>query len=196
MNRNLIERHDRLRVGGYLEGIAFHRDGMARRERQRVQGDDLHLLYAIREGRVSEEIVDRAFAYRYMPNIVTTVGKGFLVDSWQNQVELETMKFHAVGTGSTGALVGDTALQTEVTTQLNPAGQRATGSLAEGATSNIFRSIGTSIFGSAPPSGIVEWGLFNVVNGAGVMWSRIAPMGAIAVVGGDSIQWTYECTIN
>ena len=72
--------------------------------------------------------------------VVTTTGVGFLVDAWQNLAELENMKYHGIGTGTNAEAVGDTALQTESTTALNPDSTRATGTTTENAA-NIFRTV-------------------------------------------------------
>ncbi len=135
-----------------------------------------------------------SFALPSAHAVVTTVGKGFLVDAWQNIVEMEIMKFHGVGTGTNAAAAGDTALQTEITTQINPDSTRATGSLTEGASANIFRTVGTVSFdGSAA---VTEWGLFSqAATGGGTMFSRIV-FSAINVSNGDSIQFTYDLTVN
>jgi len=135
----------------------------------------------------------RVTALRRGPNLIVTAGKNFLVDAWQNSVELEIMKYHGVGIGTAAAVVGDTALQTESTTILNPDSTRATGSLAEGASANIFRSVGTVSFDGS--GAITEWGLFSqAATGGGTLWSRVV-FAAINVASGDSIQFTYEVTI-
>lgn len=126
--------------------------------------------------------------------VVTNAGVAFLVDAWQNIVELEIMKYHGVGTGATAEAAGDTALVTESTTALNPDSTRATGSLAEGATANIFRSIGTVTFDAV--AAITEHGLFSqAATGGGTLWDR-SVFAAINVVSGDSIQFTYEVTFS
>lgn len=76
--------------------------------------------------------------------VVTTAGANFLVDALQGIVEPEILKFHGIGTGTNAEASGDTALQTESTTALNPDSTRATGSLTEGASANIFRTVGTN----------------------------------------------------
>lgn len=126
--------------------------------------------------------------------VVTTAGVNFLVDAWQNLVELENMKYHGVGTGTTAEAAADTALVTESTTVLNPDSTRATGSTVEGASANIFRSVGTVTFdGSAA---ITEHGLFSqAATGGGTLWDR-SVFSAINVVSSDSIQFTYEVTFS
>jgi hypothetical protein len=124
--------------------------------------------------------------------VVTTAGVGFLVDAWQNILELEIMKYHGVGTGTTAEASSDTALVTESTTILNPDSTRATGSLTEGASGNIFRSVGTLTFDGS--GAITEHGLFSqAATGGGVLWDR-SVFSAINVVSGDSIQFTYDVT--
>lgn len=125
-------------------------------------------------------------------HVITTAGVGFLVDAWQNIVELEIMKYHGVGTGTTAEAVGDTALVTESTTALNPDSTRATGSTTEGASANIFRSVGTPTFDAT--AAITEHGLFSqAATGGGVLWDR-SVFSAINVASGDSIQFTYDMT--
>jgi hypothetical protein len=124
--------------------------------------------------------------------VVTTAGVGFLVDAWQNSVELENMKYHGVGTGTNAEGSGDTALQTESTTAIDPNSTRATGSTTEGASANIFRSVGTVTFDDT--AAITEHGLFSqAATGGGVLWDR-SVFSAINVVSGDSIQFTYDVT--
>ena len=53
--------------------------------------------------------------------LVTTAGANFIVDAWQNIVELETAKYHGIGTGSTTPVIGNTTMNSESTTALNPA---------------------------------------------------------------------------
>lgn len=126
-------------------------------------------------------------------HLIVTAGKNFVTDAWQNLVELEIMKYHGVGTGTTAAAAGDTALQTESTTALNPDSTRATGSLTEGASANVFRTVGTVTFdGSAA---ITEWGLLSqAATGGGTLFDRQV-FSAINVASGDSIQFTYDLTI-
>lgn len=124
--------------------------------------------------------------------VVTTAGVNFIVDAFQNTTEVENLRFHGVGTGTTAEAVGDTALVAESTTILNPDSTRPTGSLAEGATANIFRSVGTVSFDGS--GAITEHGIFSqAATGGGTLLDR-SVFSAINVVSGDSIQFTYELT--
>ena len=126
--------------------------------------------------------------------VITDAGVAFLVDAWQNSVELEIMKYHGAGTGTGAEAAGDTTLGTESTTALNPDSTRATGSLTEGATGNIFKTVGTLTFDA--DAAITEHGVFSQeATGGGTLWDR-SKFSAINVVGasGDSIQFTYQVT--
>src|SRR5574341_485131 len=93
---------------------------------------------------------------------------------------------------TTAEASGDTALVTERTPILNPDSTRATGSLTEGASANIFRTVGTVSFDGA--GAITEHGIFSqAATGGGTLWDR-SVFSAINVVSGGSIQFTYDMT--
>jgi hypothetical protein len=126
--------------------------------------------------------------------VITTTGAGYIVDAFQNLVESENMKFHGLGTGATGEAVGDTALQTELTTQYNPDNTRATGSLTEGASANIFRTVGTNTVDAA--AAVTEHGILSqAATGGGVLLDR-SVFSVVNLANGDSLQSTYDLTIN
>lgn len=124
--------------------------------------------------------------------VVTSAGVGFIVDAWQNTVELENMKYHGCGTGATAEASGDTALVTESTTALNPDSTRATGTQSEPAANQI-RSTGTLVFDNT--AAVTEHGLFSqAATGGGTLFDR-SVFTAINVVSGDSIQFEYTLTL-
>lgn len=123
--------------------------------------------------------------------VVTTTGVGFVTDAWRNSTELENMKYHGCGTGTTAEAAGDTALVTESTTALNPDSTRATGTLAGSGTT--FQTVGTLTFDNT--AAVTEHGLFSqAATGGGVLFDR-SVFSAINVVSGDSIQFTYTVTL-
>ena len=125
--------------------------------------------------------------------VITTAGVNYLVDVWQNTAELEDMKYHALGTGSTAENQTDTALVTELTTEYT-GNVRATGSLAEGASANIFRSVGTNTLDGTPGAALREHGLMSqAATGGGTLWDRTV-YAAITLSSGDSLQATYDMT--
>jgi hypothetical protein len=130
--------------------------------------------------------------------VVTTVGVNFLVDALQGTVEPEILRFHGWGTGNTAEAIGNTALVTELTTQYNPDSTRPTGTLAEGASANIFRTVATLTPDSGGVIAVVEHGIFSqAATGGGTLLDR-SVFAAINLdsANGDSLQTTYELTIN
>lgn len=124
--------------------------------------------------------------------VITTAGVNYLVDAWQNSVELENLKFHGLGTGTGAEASGDTALGTELTTQYQTDNTRPTGTLTEGASANIFRTVGT-ITVDASVSG-QEHGIFSqAATGGGTLWDR-SLTGTQTLSSGDSLQATYDMT--
>ena len=125
--------------------------------------------------------------------LVTTAGVNFLVDALQGTVEPEILRFHAIGTGTNAEATGDTSLQTELTTQYNPDNTRATGSLTEGASANIFRTVGTNTVDASVA--ITEHGILSqAATGGGTLLDR-SVFSAVNLVSGDSLESTYDLTI-
>lgn len=124
--------------------------------------------------------------------VITTAGVNYLVDAWQNSTEMENQKYHGLGTGTTAAAVGDTALETELTTEYT-GNTRATGSTTEGGGANVFRTVGTNTMDSGTPA-VTEHGIFSAAS-AGTLWDRHV-FSAINLVGasGDALQSTYDMT--
>lgn len=126
--------------------------------------------------------------------VITDAGVAFLVDDWDaNGQDISTMNFHGCGTGTNAEAAGDTALQTESTTALNPDNTRATGTRSQPAA-NQYRSVGTLTFDAS--AAITEHGIFSqAATGGGTLWDR-SVFSAINVASGDSIQFTYTCTVS
>ncbi len=119
---------------------------------------------------------------------VTDAWVAFIIDQLQTESsEIGDFKFHDWGTGTNGAVAGDTALQT-------PCGEaRTTGSQTEGATANIYRTVGLHTF--AGTFAITEHGVFSQASGTTLMDRHT--FSAINVDGSqsDQIQTTYELTL-
>ena len=126
--------------------------------------------------------------------VVTDVGVNFIVDAFQNLTELENMKFHGIGQGSNAEAAGDVALDAELTTQYNPDNTRATGSTTEGASANIYRTVGTNTVDAAV--GIEEHGIFDQADTTGGVLLDRSVFAVINLGNGDSLQSTYDLTIN
>jgi hypothetical protein len=120
--------------------------------------------------------------------IVTTAGVNYMATDFASGGVTPTIsgfKFHASGTGTNAAAVGDTTLQTDsgvarvIGTPTNP-------------SANQYRSVATMAYTST--LAITEWGLFSA-SSSGTLWDRRV-FSAINVVNGDSIQFTYTLTVN
>lgn len=121
---------------------------------------------------------------------VTQAAVAFLVDDWDaGTTEIANMNYHASGTTNTAESNADTALVAEATTITD----RATGTKSQPAA-NQLQSLATQAFTGTGT--IVEHGIFSVVTeSTGTLWDRSVFTG-IPVASGDSIQWTYICTVN
>ena len=116
---------------------------------------------------------------------VTDAFVAALVDTLQSSVAaFSDFKFHDSGTGVVAEDQTDTALGT-------PTGvARTSGSQIEGATANIYKSVGEITYDGA--YAITEHGLFNI-DAAGILMDR-SVFGAINVGNGDKIEFTYQLT--
>ncbi len=127
--------------------------------------------------------------------VVTDAGVGYIVDAFQNTVELENMKYHGFGTGGAAEAVGNTALTTELTTQYASDNTRPTGTTTEGATANIYRTVATLSPDSGGTIAITEHGVFSqAATGGGVLLDRSLFSAVNLTAGSDSLQVTYDLT--
>jgi len=126
--------------------------------------------------------------------VVTDVGVGYIVDAFQNSVELEDMKYHGIGISGSAEAAGDTILDWELTTEYSSDNTRATGTTTEGATANIYRTVATNTVDAAVA--LLEHGIFsNAARGSGVLLDRTV-FAAINLGNGDSVQHTYDLTLS
>lgn len=116
--------------------------------------------------------------------VVTDAGVAYLVDALQNLTEPENFKYHGSGTGVTAEAASQTALVTEVAS-------RAVGSQTEGASANIYKTVGTVTYSGT--FAITEHGIFSAAS-TGTMLDR-SVFAAINVISGDAIEFTYELTL-
>jgi hypothetical protein len=123
--------------------------------------------------------------------VVTNAGVGYIVDCFQNLEELEDMKYHGIGTGTTSETPSDTALVTELTTQYDPDNTRATGTQVENGA-NVYQTVGTNLVDSGVA--ITEHGILDqAAVGGGVLLDR-SVFSVINLGSGDSLQSTYDFT--
>lgn len=118
--------------------------------------------------------------------VVTTAFVNFVVDQLQTETsQFGDFKYHDSGVGGTAENASDTDIET------TDGESRATGTQTEGASANIYRSVGTISYTTT--KAIVEHGLFSQTTGTTLMDRTV--FSAINVVNGDSIQFTYELTL-
>lgn len=126
--------------------------------------------------------------------VVTDAWVAFLVDSMQDAESnlIDVFNFHGLGTGVTAEAAGDTALVTELTTEYASDNNRPAGTLTEGASANIYRTVATNTLDA---QGLLrEHGIFNqTANSGGTLLDRTL-FGLITIEAGESLQSTYELT--
>lgn len=157
--------------------------------------DNLPLLHGLSfQAWASEK--GMAFKYAHLglagTKVVTDVGVAYIVDAFQNSVELENMKYAGLGTGTTAEAAADTALVTELTTEYT-GNVRATGTTTEGATANIYRTVATNTLDGTPGAALREHGVFSAST-VGVLLDRTV-YSAITLSSGDGLQSTYDLTL-
>ncbi len=126
--------------------------------------------------------------------VVTTAGVNFLVDALQGTVEPELLNFHGIGTGTNAEAAGDTALQTELTTQYTTNNTRATGTQGEGASANIYRTTGVNSVDASVA--ITEHGVLSAsAVGSGTLLDR-SVFSVVNLSSGDSLSTQYDLTLS
>lgn len=123
--------------------------------------------------------------------VITDAGVAYLVDAFQNLTELELMKFHSLGTGSTAEAAGDTALVTELTTEYNPNSTRATGTTTE-TSAPVYSTVATNTLDATPGAALREHGIHSAASGP-TLWDRTV-FAAITLSSGDALQSSYSLT--
>lgn len=167
------------RLGGFIH-IGTRLD--ARHFVPDEKGEHLRLREDGTMGRFREEKKDRRVVIN---KVVTDAFVNFVVDQLQTETSIfGDFKYHEMGLGSTAEAAGDTALET--TTGI----ARVTGTQIEGASANIYKSVGTVTADAT--EAIREHGLFNASTGVTLMDRTV--FAAINVVSGNQIEFTFEIT--
>jgi hypothetical protein len=116
---------------------------------------------------------------------VTSAFVNYLVDELQSYTGIDSFSWHEYGTSTGAENKTDTALTTAI-------GTRSTGTQTEGASANIYRTVGTIT--ATGTHAITEHGIFSS-SSSGTLMDR-SLFSAINVSSGDSIEFTYELTAN
>jgi hypothetical protein len=115
---------------------------------------------------------------------VTDAFVAFLVDQLQTESsEFGDFKYHDMGDDDTAEADGDTALISSVE-------NRVSGTQVEGATANIYKSVGT--IAATAGRAIVEHGLFSQSSGGTLMDRSV--FSVVNLDSGESIEFTYQLT--
>ena len=119
---------------------------------------------------------------------ITSAFAAHLVDCMTTSGDvLDNFNQHKMGAGSTAETSSQTAL---VTAQAGAQGATGNAAATHGASSNIYRTVGTLTAGSA--YGCREHGVFNASTG-GIMLDR-SVVTNIDLNTDDVVTWTYEMT--
>ncbi len=117
-------------------------------------------------------------------NLVVTAGKNHIADQLSSSPGGAAMGWMAIGTGSTAAAAGDTALGTE--TDRNALTSRTD-------ATNVVTYVGTWAAGDSTNSALREAGIFNASSG-GTMLARVV-YSNIDKQAGDSLVITWTVTV-
>lgn len=118
-------------------------------------------------------------------NVVVTVGKSYLANWLTAATQSDYfMRYIALGTGTTAAVAGDTALETELST-------RVAGTLSN--ASNVWQNVAS--FGPGVNTGAVtESGIFSASSGGTMLARQVFPV--VNKGAGDTLQVTWQITIS
>lgn len=147
----------------------------------------LHLLQHHADGRVTNHGVVAAHS-----DLITTAGVNYLVGILTGANASGTVeKYHALGTGTTAAAIGDTALQSEIAAGTYSTGTRGVGTTAQGSSANIYQSVATNTIASVAVA-CTELGLMT----AGTLGTLIDHFvfSVINLAIGDSLNSTVNIT--
>jgi hypothetical protein len=127
-------------------------------------------------------------------NLLPTVGLAATAGLFNGVGSVAAMEYVGIGTGTTAAAAGDTALETEIDATCNPSftnrGGVGSTSLQTGdAANDTARIIQTFTCGAFTPA-VTEAGLFNS-NTAGTLGARQV-FSAINLVAADNLQITWD----
>lgn len=129
---------------------------------------------------------------RLVSNLITTAGKGGVASRINGSGGEAAFTYIAVGTGTTAAAVGDTALETEIADSgLSRA--NATASRVTTDTTNDSARL-TNTFSVSGTKAVTESGVLNASSG-GVLLARQV-FSAINVVSGDSLAMTWTIDVD
>ncbi len=121
---------------------------------------------------------------RLIENLITNAGLAFLAGDPTADTDMSTMKYIGIGTGTTAAAAGNTALETEVETRATGTQSRVTTTV----TNDTYQAVGTvSITGT---HAVTECGLLSAAS-SGTLGARQV-FAAMNLVSGDTLELTWK----
>lgn len=133
---------------------------------------------------VLRDALGRYKARRVVHNLVVTAGKNHIADQLSSAPGGGAMSHMAIGTGSTAAAAGDTALGTEIDRNVLTSRTDA---------ANVVTYVGTWAAGDGTNATLREAGIFNA-GAAGTMLARVV-YSNIDKQAGDTLTITWTVTI-
>ena len=127
---------------------------------------------------------------------VTTAAVAFLATRLVDAAtSIGNFDFHAFGTGTNAESNGDTALQTEFTTQYATDNTRPTGSPTN-PSANVYQTVATFSPDTGGTLAVTEHGILSqAATGGGTLLDRSVFSAISLVAGSDSITTTYQLTL-
>lgn len=125
-------------------------------------------------------------------NLVTNAGKAGVASRINGAGSEAAFTYIAIGTGTTAAAAGDTALQTEITTGGGARAAATASRTTTDVTNDTARLVLTYTFSST--FAVTEAGALNAAS-AGVLLNRQV-FSAVNVVSGDSLQVTIDIDVD
>lgn len=137
----------------------------------------------IRNGKVIDE--------RYVHNLITSAGKALVAGLIVVDVGGTAFDYIAIGTGTTAAAAGDTALETEITTNGGErrGGANVTGSRVTTTVANDTSQWSTT-FTFTGSFAVTEAGVLNDPSAGTLLCHQV--FAAINVISGDSLQIVWK----
>lgn len=125
--------------------------------------------------------------------VVTTAGVNSIASHMNNAgATISAYKFIGFGSGATAAAIGDTALQTEYTTQYVVDNTRPTGTQSN-PSANVYQCVDTFSPDSGGTLAVTECGVFTAAS-AGTLLDHFVFSAVNLVASSDSVQVTFQLT--
>lgn len=149
----------------------------------RFKADGWFEIEHVRDGRVIER--------RTVKNLVTSAGKAALA-GLLNGVVTDFFEYLAIGTGTTAAAAGDTALQTEITTNGGARAAATCTRVTTTVTNDTAQLEYTWTFSGS--FAVTELGILSA-NSGGTLLAR-SVFAAINVLSGDGLNLKYKIAVS